>query len=360
MASRLRLSPTHDSRKRPASCSPSPCRIGSRKKSHLAAKEVGPSTSKRISRGELIERRKGAEEGRLSYEDEDAGDIAQHPPVKPTPSSPADEGRDAAALNISCDERAQNEDHAEIERQWECAVLQMIREESVKTDLLHVNGIDRPSFACTFGGAVFRNKESIWVNRTVNKFRPSAVEFYSMTDEPKQQVEGASCEIRVGEEAATCSKETDISSEHVANRGVIEPEQIHLPSAGEGDVEMDDEELAANTATRLNAANWQIVATMGLGAEALLCNTEEKENESRASQASSADGVCSTEKAISGAGQATTSGDSRRIMDIENEGARRSPHHRPILGPAMERLPTADGGTPAIRNASPHLLSTLI
>ncbi|AEO55138.1 hypothetical protein MYCTH_2107812 [Thermothelomyces thermophilus ATCC 42464] len=341
---RLGLLSTHHSRKRQISRSPSPCRIASRKKSRLAAKEVAANTVRKISGGEPIGRWKDPEEGQLSYEDEDVGQIAQPPSIKPTLRLLVNEERDAEAPNISLKERGQDEDHAESKRQWEYAVLQMIRDESLKTDLLHTNGIECPPFVHHFRGALFLNKESIWVNPTVNRARPSSAEFYGTMDEPKQRAERASYETKA-EEAAKGSKETGISSEQVTNPDVIELEQTRLPSAEEGVVVVHDAEPAASMVAFLNAANSPMVAAMSLRAERLLCNEEEKESvESEASRTSTADGVCSTEKATSGAGQATTSGSSSRIMDIDDEGAKPSPPYPPILEPAIELPSTADGG----------------
>lgn len=251
--SQAELSPARHSRKRPPSRSPSPRRINSRRMGDLATKEVGASTSKKIPRSELIWRRKDPEEGRLSYEDEEMGEVTQSPSVKSAPGSPVSDGRDVVPLNISHKERVEDEDHNEYQRLWESAVLQMIREESVKTDLLHMNRIEDPPFAHLFGGSPFLNKENVVVNSTVNNTRPSSADFYGTMNDQEQQAERCSCETGA-EKGPKVSTETGVFPEQVDNPSAIEPEQTQQPPAGERDVIADDREPGISIMDRFNAA----------------------------------------------------------------------------------------------------------
>ncbi|KAK4245768.1 hypothetical protein C7999DRAFT_16053 [Corynascus novoguineensis] len=258
----------HQPRKRRASRSPSPGQIASRKKNHLCGNEGLKDGPKMELDDDLVSHQRGPEEGRLSYDDEDDGSIARTSSIKLTSSPASDKGGAADASTTIAFEDTWDDAHAKRKKQWELAVLDMIRTESIKTDLLVlVNGIEYSPFFYSQSERFFLSEENLWVNQSFNKRRPSSAEFYNIRNETEQQTEEPEYEMvteGASEGVLQCS-----SPEDAANPGVTTLEFTNLSPEMEEDVPMVDSETTAAMAVPTNAANLPTIAAAAPNTENL-------------------------------------------------------------------------------------------
>ncbi|KAL2142683.1 hypothetical protein VTI28DRAFT_838 [Corynascus sepedonium] len=266
---RLHLSPTrHQPRKRRASRSPSPGQTASRKKNHLCGNGGLKDESSMELDDDLVSHRRSPEEGRLSYDDEDDGSITRTSSIKLTNLPASEKGGAADAPATIAFEDAWDDAHSKRKKQWEFAVLDMIRTESIKTDLLVlVNGIECSPFFYSLSERFFLSEENLWVNQSLNKRRPSSAEFYNISNETEQQTEEPEYEM-VAEGASDGVLQCSIPEE-AANVGVTILEPTNLSPEREGNVAIVDSETTAAMAVPANAADLPTILAEAPNTESL-------------------------------------------------------------------------------------------
>ncbi|KAK4041183.1 hypothetical protein C8A01DRAFT_34802 [Parachaetomium inaequale] len=238
--SRLRVSADRTQpRKRRASPSrsPSPDRTAPRKKSQAWVSEGAKNWSAMAFADNLMIRQRDPAEGRLSYDD-----VPQSSPTKHSASSSVVGGMDVEVPEKAASEKSEDDSHADHNQLLELDVLEMIRIESVKTDLLLlVGGVERLPLSVPFLDKFFKGQESVWVNEALTKTRPCSTDFYAFRIEDEQQIETIDCEMIAEMEAAEGVEQLCVSgNEEDWEMMTLEP--AHSVTGDEGDAVMADAE----------------------------------------------------------------------------------------------------------------------
>lgn len=258
-----RLSLSREARsKRKATRSPSPHKTAPRKKNTTRIKKdmwakkdpKNWSAWKPTFLDDLMSGRKDQEEGRLSYDDEVDGDAPLSSPVTRTVRSPSVEVMEIdrpEACVFKVDKRSAQ---AIRDQSLKLAVLDMIRVESVKTDLLlFINNVEHLPPLNPFLAQLFKSQQSIWVNKTLKKTRPCPTDFFEFLVKD-EQIESTDCEmvdaIRVindDGQMSVCAEEEAVDSDMV----LVEPAPTVIGK--NEDNEMLDVVLAAVSAMEANS-----------------------------------------------------------------------------------------------------------
>jgi hypothetical protein len=142
------------------------------------------STWKPAHLDDLMSGRKDEKEGRLSYDDEVDGDAPLSPPAPQTVHSPSVEMMEVDRPETSVSKTTKESAPAVKDQSLEHAARDMIRVESVKTDLLLLfNGVEHLPHLSPFLNQLFRGQESIWGKKTLQKTRPSSTDFFEILSE---------------------------------------------------------------------------------------------------------------------------------------------------------------------------------
>jgi hypothetical protein len=139
-------------------------------------------------------------------------------------------------------EKRENDPGANYNQLLELDILEMIRVESVKTDLLLlVGGVERHPLSVPFLDKFFKGQETVWVNEALIKTRPCSTDFYSLRVEDEQLVETSDCEMVAEVEAAEGVEQLCASaSEEDSEMLTLQP--ARSATGDEGDAVMADAE----------------------------------------------------------------------------------------------------------------------
>ncbi|KAL1842626.1 hypothetical protein VTJ49DRAFT_4674 [Mycothermus thermophilus] len=237
-----RLSIEDKRSKRKATRSPSSERTRPKKPKHPWASTIG-------RRGILTDER----EGRLSYDDELSDNVSVGSSVSGHRRSSTPSRVDSRSVDkMDTDSDGENMplttvDHvsardAERRQQFEAAILNMIREESGKMDLLLVaEGVELVRAPAPALLQLFKSQSSLWVNKTLATTRCRGADFIhspcgdreimSMVPSGTGQVEAALPGLQ--------------ASIHATDSAMIPDEPDRLDNRGDGDEEMTDAQSAA-------------------------------------------------------------------------------------------------------------------
>jgi hypothetical protein len=191
--------------------------------------------------GDILEKRKNREEGRLSYDDEGYSDVSPLHVATRTVRVPDIERMEIDTLEKPVSAKSKDLSGFIDRRLFELDLMEMIETESVKTDLiLFINGAERMAPGAQILAGLFKGQEGVGVNERLRKTRPCPTDYFHFLVED-QEVEMVDCEM-VAEAKAAADKETScvFGGKEAIGWATMLAESALTSTMEEGDAEMTD------------------------------------------------------------------------------------------------------------------------